>query len=191
VRRAAGLAGCWLALLLVAGCNKGPAEEALAAAEQALAAAPEIETYTPEEWRAVSQLLRQARASQAEGRYTDALRTAQALPDRIAAAAQAAARRQQQLAAAWSALSADVKSRIEALRARLAPLEAAEAISSERLTAARADLAALEAAWADATDRYDHGDPLGGLAAGDAVKARAEALACYHRASGCGPGSRR
>jgi len=190
-RRAVTVAGCWLALLLVVACNRGPAEEALAAAEQALTAAPEVETYAPEEFAAISLVLRQAHASQAEGRHTDALRAAQPLPDRIAAAAQAAARRKQQLAAAWSTLATDVNARVEAARARLVTLTALEAISSERVSAAAADLAALEQAWTDAVARYDGGDPLGAMAAGDAVKAKAEALACYHRASGCRTGSSR
>ena len=95
--------------LSTVACNQGPADEALKAAEQALAAATEIETYAPEEFAAVSQILREARASSAAGRYTDALRAAQALPDRIAAAAAAAAKRKEQSAAAWNALSAELR----------------------------------------------------------------------------------
>jgi len=190
-RLAASPAGCCLALALLAACNKGAADEALKAADEALAAAPEIESYTPEEFEAVSQLLRQARASQAEGRYTDALRAAQTLPDRIAAAAQAAAKRKQQLAAAWSPLSTDVEARFQALRARITAPAALEAIPSERLAAAQADLAALEQAWTEVVAQYERGDLLGAVVAGDAVKVKAQALACYHRASGCGPGSSR
>jgi hypothetical protein len=158
-------------------CNKGPADDAIKAAEQALAAAPEVERYVPEEFAAVSQILREARASLAAGRYTDALRAAQVLPDRIAAAAAAAARRKEQSAATWSALSAELPARLEALAARLGLLSSAEAISSERLAAARAELATLIQAWADASAAYERGDVPRAVATAQDLKAKAASLA--------------
>lgn len=170
------VAGLSLALATIA-CNKRPAEEALQAAEQALTAAPEIERYAPEEFAAISAALRDVRASYAAGRYTDALRAAQVLPDRIAAARAAAARSKQQSAATWSALSADLPARLEALGTRLAQLSSAEAVSSERLLAAQAELAALNQAWADATTTYESGDVPRGVAAAHDVTAGAASLA--------------
>jgi hypothetical protein len=163
--------------LSAVACNKGPAEEALQAAEQALAAAPEVESYVPEEFAAVSRILREARASFAARRYTDALRGAQVLPDRIAAAAAAAAKRKEQSAATWSALSADLPARLEALAARLTLLSSAEAISSERLAAAQAELATLIQAWADASAVYERGDAPKAVAAAQDLKAKAASLA--------------
>jgi len=171
-RGAAGL----LALATVA-CNKGPAEESLQAAEQALAAAPEVEKYVPEEFAAVSQILSAARASFAAGRYTDALRAAQALPDRIAAAAAVAASRKEQSAATWSALSAELPAKFEAIDARLKLLSSLDAIAPERLAAARAELAALSQGWADASAMYERGDVPKATAAAEDVKAKAAMLA--------------
>jgi hypothetical protein len=164
-----------LALSAVA-CNKAPAEEALQAAEQALTAAPEIERYAPDEFAAVSGILREARASYAAGRYTDALRAAQVLPDRIAAAAAAAAKRKEQSAATWSALSQELPAELEALGARLTLLSAG-AISNERLTAAQGELATLAQDWADASAAYEHGDVPKAVAAAQDLKAKAASLA--------------
>ena len=165
-----------LALSIVA-CNKGPADEALRAAEQALAAAPEVERDEPAEFAAASGILREARAAFAAGRYTDALRAAQLLPDRIAAAAASAARRKQQSAAAWSALSADLPLRLERLAARLTQLSSATALSSERLAAAQAELDSLSQAWADATAAYAGGDVSKAVTAAQDLKARVNRLA--------------
>lgn len=75
-------------------CSKRPAQDAIAATEQALAQAPQLARHEPAELAAISQALGDARRSFDEGRYTDALRIAQPLPDRVAAAVQSAARRQ-------------------------------------------------------------------------------------------------
>jgi len=163
--------------LVAVACNRGPADEALAAAEQALQAAPEVERYVPEESAAASAILREARESYAAGRYTDALRAAQALPDRIAAAAAAAAKRKEQSAAAWSVLSADLEPRLDALAERLTLLSSGGAISSERLAAAQAELATLSQTWADAKAAQEHGDVPQAVAAAQDVKAKADSLA--------------
>jgi hypothetical protein len=176
-RRAFGAVGACLLALVAAACNKGPAEAALLEAERALTAAREVERYLPEEFAAVSAILSEARASYAAGRYTDALRAAQVLPDRIAAATAAAARRKEQSAAAWSALSTDLPARLEALAGRLTLLSSAQAISSERLAAAQAELAALNQVWADATTAYESGDVPRAVAAAQDVIARAGSLA--------------
>jgi len=172
-------------LMIVAGlfalssvaCNKGPADEALRVAEASLVAAPEVERYAPEEFAAVSAILGEARAAFAAGRYTEALRAAQVLPDRIAAAAASAAKRKQQAAATWSALSADVPPRLEALGARLTALASASATSSERLTAAQAEFATLRQGWADATAEYERGDVPRAVAAAQDLRAKADLLA--------------
>ena len=176
---AAGLRTALLAVLLAAlavGCNKRPADEAIQAAEHALASAPELEHYAPEEWKAASQILREARASYAEGRYTDALRAVQPLPDRIAAAAQAAARRKQETAAAWAVLAAELPARLDALKARLDVLAGA-GVAPDKLAPGRSDLEALTAAWRAAESSFERGELAAAVAAGGEVKAKAGAVA--------------
>jgi hypothetical protein len=81
--------------LVLPGCNRAPAEEALAEAEQTLEGArAHIEEFAPERVVALERSLEEARAALAEGRYTDALRVAQELPGRIHDAVEAADRRE-------------------------------------------------------------------------------------------------
>jgi hypothetical protein len=164
-----------LSLGLLPGCNKGPALEAIAAAERELAAAPELAQHEPAEHAAISLALKQARASLDEGRYTDALRVAQALPDRVAAAAQSAARRKQQAQAEWGALAAALGPRLAALEARITALAAA-GLAPERLAPARAELAAVSQSLAEAKAAFERGEIAGALAAGRDVRTRTERL---------------
>ena len=81
--------------LAAAGCNRVPAEEALAEAQQALEAArAQLERFAPETLAPLSRSLEEARTALAEGRHTDALRLAQELPSRIRRAVEAANRKE-------------------------------------------------------------------------------------------------
>jgi hypothetical protein len=167
-----------LLALLSAACNKAPAKEALEAAEQALAAAPEIEASFPEESRALKQELLSAHERYDEGHYTDALRAAQPLPDRIAAAAREAARRKQFAITAWSDHATHVPALLAAIGARLETLAPTDGSPpSERLAAAQAELAALAQAWTGANASLERGEIAKAVAAGQDVRTRAQALA--------------
>jgi hypothetical protein len=83
MRRRAPGAGLALLITLVVttGCNRGPAEEALAAAEETLAAS---RVGLPQkDLAAFDRALVEARTALEDGRYTDALRITQDLPSRI------------------------------------------------------------------------------------------------------------
>jgi phage shock protein A len=171
----AALALCFLPL--VAACNKGPADAALKEAEQALASAPDIERYAPAEFTAITATIRDARADLDAGRYTDALRSAQALPDRILAAGEAAGKSKQQEAAAWNDLAAGLPTQIEGLTARLTALAAANALPKETLAAVQGELASLTQTWGEATTAFEAGDIPKAVAAAQEGKAKAESLA--------------
>src|SRR5512136_1837914 len=112
--------------LSAAACNKGPAEEALAAADQALAAAkPDLERYVPEDLASLTSAAQQARRQLDQGHYTDALKAAQDLPSKIRAAVAVAAAKKDQLVAVWNDLSGTLPKRVDALTARVAELVAA------------------------------------------------------------------
>jgi hypothetical protein len=162
---------------LAVACNEGAADEALRAAAQALDAAPELKRETPDEFAAIEGALKDARASYEAGHYTDALRAAQRLPDRIAAARELAASRARERAAEWDALARELPQRLDALAARLTLLVTGGWISSERQEQARAAILELDRAWGNARSAFDAGDPLRALSQGRAVKARAASLA--------------
>jgi hypothetical protein len=90
--------------LVLLGCNRAPAEEALAEAERTLEdARSHVEEFAPERLAALERSLEEARTALAEGRYTDALRVAQELPNRIHEAIEVADQRE--LAAALASSS--------------------------------------------------------------------------------------
>jgi hypothetical protein len=81
--------------LVLLGCNRAPAEEALAEAEQTLEGArTHIEEFAPERLAALERSVQEARVALGAGRYTDALRMAQELPGQIHDAIEAADRRE-------------------------------------------------------------------------------------------------
>ena len=167
-----------LALALgVGACNKAPAADALKASEESLAGAPEIATYLPEESAVIATVLRDARVSFDEGRYTDALRAAQPLPDRIAAAKALAAQRKQEKVAEWDALARALQTRLDAIVNRLGLLVSGAWISSERQTAAQARIVALYQAWAEATATFERGAIGEAIALAEQVQLEAESLA--------------
>jgi hypothetical protein len=167
-----------LALALgVGACNKTPAADALKVSEEALAGAPEIAAYLPEESAVIASVLRDARVSFDEGRYTDALRAAQPLPDRIAGAKALAAQRKQEKVAEWDALARSAKSRLDAIVARLGLLVSGAWISSERQTAAQARIVALHQALAEATATFERGAIGEAIALAVQLQLEAESLA--------------
>jgi hypothetical protein len=171
-RAAAVVLGGWL---LVA-CNKSPALGALQQAEQALQASPEIAAYLPEEQAAITAVLKDARVAYDEGRYTDALRAALPLEDRIAAAARRAGSHQQELAGRWSALGSELTARIEAVVQRLGVLVAGGWIASERQAAAQAEIVAVNQAWEDAQKLASAGELAKAVAAAEAILPRVDAV---------------
>ena len=176
-RRAIAAFGLCSLVLVSGGCNKVPANAALEEAEQALAAAPDIATYAPAEFAAITATIRDARTQLDAGRYTDALRAAQALPDRIRAAAEAAGKRKQQATATWNDLAVSLPKRVEAIAARLAALAAAEGLRTETLAGWQGELASVTQAWAAATAAFERGEITKAAEAAQDVKAKAESLA--------------
>jgi len=167
-----------------AACNRGPAEEALAAAEETLEGArADLERFAPEKLARLSRALGEARAALAEGRYTEALRVAQELPARVRRAVEAADRRRAaEIAAAWDDLSRHLPALIARLRARVAVLAltaspAAGPSDSARLETARTELRVISHAWEEATAAFEGGDIPRALTTARDVGARAETLA--------------
>jgi hypothetical protein len=181
VKAVAGLAAACLALA-AAACNKAPAEDALAEADQQIAAArPELQVYAPGELEALEAAVRQARAQVGEGHYTDALRTAQHMPDRVRAALVLAVVQKQKRLAAWQEMAASVPGLVETIETRVSWLvekkRLPRGMDEAAFAAAQAELDSAKRAWSEAAAAFEGGDVLRALRAGQEVKARAEALA--------------
>jgi hypothetical protein len=170
-----------LALFALA-CNKGPAEAALKAVDQALAAArPEIQKYVPEELASLEAAAQAARAELEKGNYTEALKGAQDLPEKIQAAADAAAEKKAQLTTTWTSLAAGLPGLVRSITEKVTALAAARSLpkgmTRDLLESARADLGSVSEAWTAATAAFEGGDIPRAVQTAEDVKARAEALA--------------
>jgi hypothetical protein len=168
--------------LLAGACNRGPAESALASADQELAAVrADLERYAPAELAALDDAVAKAKAALAEGHYTDALRTAQKLPERIRAAAEAAGAKKQRLTGTWDELSPDLAASLQAITDRVTALAGETSLprglTPDAFAAARAELDAVTREWNEATAAFQGGDVPKALQLAGDVKARAEALA--------------
>lgn len=176
-----------LSLRLV-GCNEGPAREALAEAETEVAdERADLERLAPEALARLESELRAAREALAEGRYTDALRAAQQLPDHVREARDRATTRRGVLASAWEELSHTVPDRLGRLRACLRGAAAAQAPSAEApwVRSARARLLRLEACWDGASRAFEGGQLSRAVTEARAVDSRIDELS---ESLGCAPG---
>jgi hypothetical protein len=168
--------------LLAAGCNKGPAEDALRAADQALAAAKaDVERYVPGELTSLNDAMAAAKAEMEKGNYTEALKAAQALPGRIEDAVAAAKKKKDELTGEWTAMSGRLPGAVQAVSDRMGALAAAkplpEGITRDLVVNWQKDLDAVTQAWTEATAAYHGGDIPRAVKMAQDVEARADALA--------------
>jgi hypothetical protein len=168
--------------LFAAGCNKGPAEDALQAADQALAAAKaDVGGYLPGQLTPLDDAMAAARAEFQKGNYTEALEEAQALTRKVEEAVAASTKKKDELTAVWAETSARLPGAVRAITARMSALAAAKSLPTgmtrELLLNHQKDLDAVTRAWNDASAAFQDGDvPRAVRMAGD-VEARADALA--------------
>jgi hypothetical protein len=174
--------------LVLAGCNEGPAEEALAAAQAALEdARAGLERYAPQDLARLEGELSAAREALAEGRYTEALRVAQDLPESIRVAADRAAGRRGVLESAWEDLSRTVPGRLGRLRTRLRDVTSGPTPAGDEpwVQSAWVRLRRLEGRWSAASDAFQGGRVSRAVAEARAVDAGIDELS---EALGCAPG---
>jgi hypothetical protein len=163
-------------------CNKGPARTALAETDQALAVARlELERYAPEDLARITADADAARGRLAAGQYTDALRIAQTLPERIALASAKAATKKRALTPAWTGIANALPASVEALRARMAELDASRrwprGFDPAAIDAMKAELGGVRAIWAQAEAAFRSGDVREAVRIGTDAQAKAVALA--------------
>jgi hypothetical protein len=167
---------------LAAACNKGPARSALAETDQVLAVArPELERYAPEDLAGIVAETDAARVRLAAGQYTDALRIAQTLPERIALASAKASAKKRELTPAWTGIAGSLPASVEALRARMAELDASRrwprGFDSAAIDAVKAELGGVQATWAQAEAAFRSGDVREAVRIGTDAQAKGAALA--------------
>jgi hypothetical protein len=148
---------------LAAACSKAPAEKAVQAADAAVESArPDVEKYTPAEWKSLNEEAQKAHSQFEQGQYKEALTTAQALVPRAQAAVTAAQAKKKELTSAFESMRASLPGALETLQTQLATYAKAKklpaGIDKAAVEAANTELPNVSAAWTSAVASYDSGD---------------------------------
>lgn len=164
------------------GCNKAPAQAALAAVDQAFTAAkPELEKYVPEEAKSLGDAVQAARAQFDAGQYTEVLAAAKDLTPKIAAAVEAAGKKKSDMVKAFGEMQASMPGLLASLTAKAAELAKAKklpaGLDKAKLESATAEIGTVSQSWAEIAGSFDKGDIAGAVQKAQGAKAKAEELA--------------
>jgi hypothetical protein len=176
-----------LVVLLVAGCasQKGPAEQAVAAASASLAAVrADAQKYAPEQLQAVDDQLRSLKDSFAKGDYRSVLTSAPTLNSSIRALKYAAEAKKADAEAAlarareaWGPMSTEVPKMVDAIQGRLAAIAKSHhlprGVTREGLSAATSGVDSLRSMWSEAASASAAGDYTTAVARAQAAKDKA------------------
>jgi predicted small lipoprotein YifL len=162
---------------LVACSQKGPAEQALAAAQAAVdGVKADVSKFAADQGKALTASLAAAREAFDKGDYKTAIELAQAIPAKAKDAAAAAAAKKDELVKSWTAMSASVPPMIDQIKAKLESVAAMKKLPKDwdkaKLEAAQANLAGIQKATTDAYETYKAGNVAEAVAKGKAVQTK-------------------
>ncbi len=166
-----------VAVLTTACSQKGPAEEALKAADAAVTAAKATaEKYVPDQWKALSDSLKDAKDKFGKADYAGALAAAQAIPAKATAAANAAKAKKDEFAKQWTELLSTLPPEVKAVEDKVASFAAMKKLpkgmDAAKLDAAKAGAADLKKSLDEAIAQAAN-DPMGAVEKGKAIKEKA------------------
>jgi hypothetical protein len=167
-----------LAVLASACSQRGPAEQAIAAAQTAFdAVKSDAMVYVPDQTKAVEDAFAAVKAAFDSENYTQVLADAQALVDKVNALKDASESKRKELGESWNKMSAALPPVVESIQARVDELSKMrrlpKEISKETFEAAKTGLDAITQAWSDATAAMEGGDLVGAVSKAESVKAKA------------------
>ncbi len=169
-----------VAVLTTACSQKGPAEEALKAADAAVTAAKATaEKYVPDQWKALSDSLKDAKDKFGKADYAGALAAAQAIPAKATAAANAAKAKKDEFAKQWTELLSTLPTEVKAVEDKVASFAAMKKLpkgmDAAKLDAAKAGAADLKKSLDEAIALAAN-DPMAAVEKGKAIKEKAAEL---------------
>ncbi len=169
-----------VAVLTTACSQKGPAEEAFKAADAAVTAAkPMVEKFVPDQWKALSDSLKDAKDKLGKGDYAAAIAAAQAIPGKATEATNAAKAKKDEYTKTWADISASVPAAIKAVEEKVASFAAMKKLpkgmDAAKLDAAKAGLADIKKMWDEAT-AVGAADPMAAVEKAKAIKEKAAEL---------------
>ena len=179
-----------LAAVMIAACanQRGPAEQAVAAAESALTNIRDMANrYAPDQLQAVDAQLNGVKDSLAKGDYKGVMAAMPALNTAISNLKDTATANQQAAEAAsakakdaWGPLSSDVPKMVDAISSRVDILSKShhlpKGVTKDTLAAAKSGLDSMKSAWSDASNAATSGDYTTAVSKGQAVKDQASQI---------------
>ena len=171
-----------IAAVTTACSQKGPAEESLKAATTAVdAAKASAEKLVPDQYKALTTSLADAKDKFAKGDYAGAIAAAKDLPGKSTEVVKAAAAKKEELTKSWAGIEANVTAAVAAIQEKVTALGAMKKLpagmDAAKLTTAKDGLAELSKGWADAQAAAKSGDLMAAVDKANALKAKAADLA--------------
>jgi len=162
--------------------QKGPAEEALKAATTAVETAKATaEKYVPDQYKALTTALADAKDKFGKGDYAGAIAASKDLPAKSTEAINAAKAKKEEYTKQWAAVEGDVAGAVKSIEEKVAALggmkKLPKGMDAAKLDAAKAGLAELSKDWADAQAMAKGGDLRAAIDKANAVKAKAAEMA--------------
>lgn len=171
-----------IASVTTACSQKGPADEALKAASTAVdATKASAEKIVPDQYKALTASLADAKDKFAKGDYAGALAAAKDLPGKATEVVNAAKAKKDELMKSWAGIEASVTAAVAAVQEKVTALggmkKLPKGMDAAKVTAAKDGLADLSKGWADAQAAAKGGDYMAAIDKANALKAKAADLA--------------
>ena len=166
---------------LMAACSKAPAEASLKTAEQSVdAARPVAEKLVPDQMKALSDSLADAKDKFGKGDYSGSMAVSKDIPAKAGEVVAAAKAKKEEKTKAWENLSKDVTASVGAITARVGELMAMKKLpkgmDKAKVEGAKASLDAATATWGQATAAAAAGNWSEAMQKGGEVKAKAQEI---------------
>jgi hypothetical protein len=168
-----------LSLFVATGCSqdKTLADTAIKNAETALNdMAGDAQMYMPDEFKAAQDALATAKTNFEQGKYKDALASAQQLATQAPEMAAAIATRKDEMSKAWADMSATMPAMMTQIQGEVDKMVKSKKLAGPKLDEVNAQMASLNQTWTEAANAFNSGNVAEALAKGSMAKDGADKL---------------
>jgi membrane-associated HD superfamily phosphohydrolase len=173
-----------LPLVLLAGCGRNEADQALSQSEAAIQSlGPEVQQFMTTEYEQVVQAHQEARQKHANKDWKGATAAAKAATAKAESLTAQVSVRRTELENEWTALEATMPAMVQALKTRVdqvmkgvAEGKLPEGVTPEAVSAAQAGVATIEQRWPQAVALKEGGQLVDALLIGRSLKAEGDKL---------------
>jgi hypothetical protein len=168
-----------LSLFVATGCSqdKTLADTAIKNAETALNdMAGDAQMYMPDEFKAAQDALATAKTNFEQGKYKDALASAQQLATQAPEMAAAIATRKDEMSKAWADMSATMPAMMTQIQGEVDKMVKSKKLAGPKMDEVNAQMASLNQTWTEAANAFNSGNVAEALAKGSMAKDGADKL---------------